>query len=265
MKRGIWLLLGFLPGVVWGDLLVARGWIAPALADFGDQEKASLVMTGTETVGLTTIPLAAELAVHRTLEPDLTYRYYFELRSWRDNVLTKRVVADGNRVWNYDARKHEYSVWQYDLEPGDRNRIPDRAALNMLRVVRKQFSGVEDLMMQTMIEAYEAQNGYSALLAKWLPWMPGSEVTLVGSGFRATTVSPRMTDMIYEISNPSAVEFYLLGIKFGRIEQREGSMLKTTLFDVTVNRGFYSATANFGFIPGTAKPVAVGLPQSGGG
>lgn len=259
------MLAALVPGAVWGDLFVARGMMAPALADLGGQERSSLVLTGTETVGSTVTALSSEVAVHRYQEPDLSYRYYLEYRSFRDGTLVKRVVADGTRVWTYDAGRHEYSVWQYDLEAGDRNRVADRAALNMMRTVRRQATGPDDLLMQLTVEAYEAQANYSALVSKWHPWMTNATVTLAGAGFFARTSSPRVTEMFYEISNPSPTEFYFTALRMGRIEQREGTGWKVTEFEVAVNRGAYSATANFGFSPGTAKPVAVGLPQRGGG
>lgn len=270
MKRQLWMVaavaLGALPSVAFGQLSVMRQWYAPAMYNLGGSDMNYLEIVGTEDVGGAITDLFANVSVYRYVDPaDFSVRMYVEYKTYRNSVLQRRVVADGLHVWSYDALKNQYSSWTYDRESSDKNRDWAAAAVNVLRTIRRQAQGIDDIMFGTLLDANEARTGVARLLIQWTPWMPSATINGSGPTFTASTTTPKATSMDYNISQPVPGDYHFLGIDNGKMWVPSGKTTAYTQFSMTVDENSYPASASFTFNPGNAKPVSVGIPQTAGG
>lgn len=245
------------------DLATARSMIGPALVNLGAEEQTAMEMTGTETTGSIVVDLAARLSVHRYLETDGRMRFYFELKSWRNGTLTRRIVGDGRRVWNYDAARHTYSSWQYDFETGDVNRDGEAGADKLLRSIRRFVSGPEDMMVRVMTEAQATRTAIGVAGARWTPWIPNADVAMLDEGFRTWTSAPRVTYADYGIEDSESGSYVLNRLENCRTVVRDGSYDKVTDWQITILHDNNPAGTHYAFDPGTARAVSVDLPQGG--
>lgn len=241
----------------------ARDQIVPALTDLGQMNRCALLLDGTETVNGITTNIYTQVSVNRFTESDGTLRLFLEIRNWRGTTETQRIAADGQRMWVHNILRNEYSVYQYDLETGDRGRQPAKAALNLLRAAKNKTTGGANMALQTLIEAEEAATDPSRLYTQWNPWMPTSNVSMAATGFRATLNNPRFVDMFYDISNPAPSVYFLLSVRAAE-QVQEGNQTKNINWQIVVDRNTYPVSTRFTFAPPAgARPVSIGLPQGG--
>lgn len=234
------------------DLATARSVMGPALGDLGLMDDVTLVATGTEDINGNVTNVSARVSVRRVGTGPGT-QSLVELVSYRGTTLQQRVVANGSRMWFYNAPKHEYSVWNYS---GGTN--PDQA---MLLTLKKHTSGLDTLLGQLLLEAHEARvTGTLALTNRWRPFMPMAQVTYSTGNVQCVSTVPDYKEINYAVTEPTPGDYQIDHVDiYGERKLAAGIMF--TQVTVAVHRDTLVPATDFSFNPGTAKPVSLGIRQ----
>lgn len=237
----------------------AEVMMASALSELSQHSQLGLRIQGYVQGSTTTqVPLLTELSYARTASSSTVLEQF----TYKNGVLQSRIVADGGRLWFYDALRHEYSSWNYG---NGSVQNPNRAVLVVLRKLSKDQDGV---LSQALIDALDVgANGAFWMQSRWKPWMTLATVTSSTTTVSAEVTTPFYQNLVYSLTPPGIPTnglYRLDQIQFYSTRPR-GNGTEVTEWTATINRGGVHSNATFAFNPGTAKPVSIGLSQLTGG
>lgn len=237
------------------QLTEARMKMATAMSHLGAQQQTTILVTGEERQGSRRTPLASRLSVYRGLlegEPTI----WLELVVQKNGVTQQRLVADGQRLWNYNGPNNTYSVWSYREGTSD-------PARTLLMSLKKLTSNEENILAQTMLEAQETVSAGSFYLeSRWLPWMPTATVSNPGSAIVAESSTPNSRKLTYLLAEPMPGAWQFNGYEYLQTRSVAGVPTITEL-TASVQHDTLSTDTSFVFNPGNARPISVSQSQRG--
>lgn len=233
--------------------------MSSALSELSQHTQLGLRIQGYVQGSTTTqVPLLTELSYARTASGSTMLEQF----TYKNGVLQSRIVADGGRLWFYDALRHEYSSWNYG---NGSVQNPNRAVLVVLRKLSKDQDGI---LAQSLIDALDVgANGSFWMQARWKPWMTLATVTSGTTTISAEMNTPYYQSLVYSVTPPGLPTnglYRLDQMQFYSTRTR-GTGSEVTEWTATINRGVVHGNATFTFNPGTARPVSIGLSQLTGG
>ncbi|MES1147530.1 MAG: hypothetical protein ABUL49_02145, partial [bacterium] len=211
MRRWLWTLsLVALPLFASADgLSDARVQLASIFDDLATMNDYWFESSGTVTVGETTHTLADYVGVSSrdiTVNDSPANQILVETQSYKDGVLTRRVVADGDYVWDYDAVTNTYRVTYYGNSVTGGSKVGDKSFtyIDTVRsILRSRAAGPSAMLLQTVEQALLARTTSGAEVANnWEPFLASSDISVDNDNkqilctHRTHEVNPM--DMVYK-------------------------------------------------------------------
>ena len=215
------------------------------LYKIGQAEKVKITTTGSEFRGGRQIDIKVTAAFYYQPESDVVK---LEVLSWEDGKLISRQAADGNRLWDFDARANTFSSSDYKDSQGGLYRNWKQRVFHTLRL---RTTGCTAFTLRILDDVF----GTGLASGSWSPWIPTAQVARMGANIVATAQTPNKNRTLYSFSGNDDVGFTFLGAEYdqefdkGGLEKIWSTQIETgTLFDDT----------DFRFIPPKgAKAIAV--------
>ncbi len=241
------------------DINEARLRMSQGLEGIRTTNAFTLDVTGEEIVGETSIPIRI-VTVFRNTTVNGIQTGLLEQMSFRNNVMTHRIAADGTRIWAYDLAKKEYMSVAYQVDRGPASEIWLR---QMILTLAKWSPREASFNARLMQDIFLTANISTA----WNPWTGPGTVTLSDEdGYSKVVCTPGnhgLTNLSYLLTSTDE-GYQLEGGKFWR-EEKMNSGTKTTEWDLKVYYDSIPADTDFTFTPpADAKARSVSLPQVGG-
>lgn len=255
VKR-IWaLFVVSLPGLALGqDLQTARMMMDGAMAELATHTDLTLVLDGTETDGQVQTTFRAMASVNHVL---LNGRNVprIEFLKYQGNQLLTRAAADGERFWNYDLIKREYTSADY-ATAAFIGKERERLFQNVLLRSKDEQTFLAKLLKDT----YSAGVGQRS---NWQPWRPSAVVKIEGESIVCTSTVPAPGRLTYIMKNEPGFGWRLNGAEYLE-ESTISGRLRTIQWTVTIFRGQLPQGTSFLFVPPTgARAVAVNETRGG--
>ena len=251
-------------------LSTARTQLASVFEDLGKQDDYWFDSTGTVTQGGYTHNLRDYLSVsNRTAtegENQVT-RTYLESLTYRDGQMIRRVVGDGNNVWDYDADNNTYRVVRYgnSLTGGSANGSKTFGYLDTLgTILRSRASGPTAMLSQTVEQALLARDSGSTVATSWQPFFASADISVVpeDKSIFCSTIGLNPMTMIYKWVQPSGADPVLASLAFSQTKSFTIGDQHTN-WQAAFHRGAFMPGVNYRFDPGDARLISVSLRQGG--
>ncbi|MBL8065449.1 MAG: hypothetical protein JNM34_06270 [Chthonomonadaceae bacterium] len=235
------------------SLLPCVGMAQPSPRDVMDSALDRLAMS--DKVAVTT--LGAEVRGTRVVDVKVTIAFYYkpldhvlrlEAMTWEDAKLVSRQVADGEVLWDFDARANTYSSLVY----GDLGKLLPNWKSKVFRTLRLRTSGVTAFTFRLLDDAFGPGRGIQA----WTPWVPMARSQMVDKSIQFTAKSPGPNKTTYGYDGDPESGYRLLGAAFRLWDSDEQAVLKR--WDTALTVDSLPDNTDFGFTPPRgAKPVVI--------
>jgi hypothetical protein len=196
--------LGFSQSLTTSELEVDQ-----ALKNLRPSAQALLRLTGAEYFGSTTTPIASDFFWDR---PGITssQNMKIELLEARNNVWTRRVVADGRHVWGVDLIKNTYSTSRYGSYTATKPTDYETNGFQSVNILASSQSAWQARL------AREIWGGTDAMYRQWIPASTNrNEFTVTGG---AAYADPVVLTRSY--SSTSTKKFHIYWLAKAGVAQR---------------------------------------------
>lgn len=227
-----------------------------AMAELASHNRFTVVLIGKETDG----------DVETGIRIDLAYSYSIvkgkpvsriELLNMRGDALVSRIAGDGDRVWNYDVVRNQYSSSEY----GTGNFI-GRERERLFQVLAQMSDGAQTFVSRLLIDSF-ARAGISR--SQWMPWRPSSTVSLDPAGnvvCESSTPSP--SQLTYVLAKDPFFRYRLTSAKYIERSQISGRP-RTIEWEATIYPDWIPKDTSYDFVPPKgSRPVSVSQAHGGG-
>ncbi|HRF60023.1 MAG TPA: hypothetical protein PLH94_08935 [Fimbriimonadaceae bacterium] len=260
----------FLAGLVsvaaigWGaEPTMVQRIVNSGLAELRQYPAVSFQLFGKETLGRREREFAADYYWNRP-ETDPARPARAIMNVYDGGKATDTFIGDGWRFWAHRILKKTYASIEYatELPP-----YPGNHATVLTQLLRSQTTGQANFLATLGFDAFGRGIGNS--LFTWSPWIPVSNVEIVGDAQIVCTVGdPVRTEIIYSFTPPLPNDplplYKLIGVSYWD-QTRVGSQVRTTEWQVTIQRRVNAyAETDFSFTPPRdAKPISFPARKSG--
>ena len=135
-----------------------------ALSQMSQQPSLYLQLNGSITFHNKVTPLITNLAWSNSTV-GTTQLLQVDIETYVNGVETKRIVGDGNTLWNYDLSLHQYSATSYGGTPGLAR--PEYYLQNLLSDLNGAATGNDGYLTKLLRQIYTQP------VSNYTSWMPG--------------------------------------------------------------------------------------------
>lgn len=213
-------------------------------------EKVTVETTGNERRGKDWIQV--KVAAGLWLAP-AENKVKLEVMTFENGKLVARQAADGQSLWDFDARANTYSSLVYADEDGLFTDWKQR----VFRTLRLRTAGVTAFTVRLLDDAF----GTGLSSGRWQPWIPVSSVSRVDTNVSCRAVNPAPNDTLYLLDGSDDDGFTLLGATLDQFDVSRQRVDKH--WETTLTTGSLPENVDFGFVPPRGARV-VTIDQRGG-
>jgi hypothetical protein len=225
-----------------------------AMAELAAHSDLTLVLEGTETDGQNQVAIRAMASVnHAVISGRSVPR--IEFLRYQGNQLLTRAAADGERFWNYDLAKREYTSAEYGTA-AFAGKERDRLYQNVLLRSKDEQTFLAKLLKDTY-------SGGFGQRSNWQPWRPSADVKVEGENIVCTSTVPASGRLTYMMKLEPGFGWRLNGAEY--LEQSTISgRTRTVQWTVTIFRDQLPQGTSFLFVPPAgSRGVAVNEARGG--
>lgn len=244
--------------------------IQQAFAKLRGENEIMLTLDGSERIGSRVNTLSSNAFFKwEPLKPDYP-GIKAEINDWVNGEHTRRIVADGTILWNYDFTRNAYTTFRYGSYNGA---LPEGYRINMLNELTTATQGPSVFLSRALKEVFSG-NG-----AQYRTWLPMSQITVIGDGMyiddpvipsRRYTGTQNDLYIVYtyasrlqrsgafhlQRSGPLS-DWHLSEIFYADRQQLNASTSKTVDWMISVTTGTMPTVPRYTFVPPTtAKSIA---------
>lgn len=232
------------------DLAGARALMASALSELASHPSVTMELVGTYTDDGQPTALYTTLTFSIETISDVPVVRLEMIESVGGSIVS-RTVADGTRLWTYDAIRNTYRSSNY---AGESYTGKERDRLFKLMALRSR----DDLTLfaRLLDETYGASAAQVA--TAWRPWRPNSTVGVSGTSVVCASGQPFNNQLTYLIEAIQGGGYRLLGADYYE-ESLISERVRTTQWQISIVSYDVPQEVSFEFVPPEgARAVSTG-------